>query len=105
MVAAPAVVAAHAVARKGAAKIAGGEGRDAVLQTELLHRALEDEQRLAQFGEQIRVRADDHIVRAVDAVIGLAAVQIVAADLAEKYLAAHPETIRRIAGSAIARFN
>ena len=61
VMAAPAVVAALAVARKCAAKIAGGESGDLFRKTELFHRALEGDHALAQFGEQVGVRADGDV--------------------------------------------
>ena len=95
MVAAPAVITTLTVARKCAAKIAGGEAGHVVGKTELFHRALKRVHGLAQFREQIGVRADHHVIRVVIAVISLAGVQIVAADLAEKNLAFHAETAVR----------
>ena len=77
---------------KGAAKIAGGKAGDAVGKAELLHGALEGIHGLAQFGEQVGVRAQQDVVGVVGAVIGLAGVQIVAADLAEENLAFHAKT-------------
>ena len=68
---------------------------------ELLHRALKGIHGLAQFREQVGVRAEQHVVGRVGAVIGLAGVQIVAADLAEKNLAFHAEAAAgggRVAG-------
>jgi len=46
-------------------------------------------------------RADHHLVRVVDVVVGLAAVQIVTADLAEKNLALHAKARSWIAGGAV----
>jgi hypothetical protein len=105
MVAAPAVVTPLPVAWERAPEIAGGECRDVVLQSELLHRLLEDQQRLAQFREQICVRADDDVIRRRIAVIRLAAVQIVSAHLAEEYLPLHAEAIGRAARGAMAGFD
>src|SRR6266850_3425812 len=50
VVAAPAVIAATVVAQQGAAKIAGGKSSYVTGQTQLLHRALEGEHALTQFG-------------------------------------------------------
>ena len=97
--AAPAMVAALAVARKGAAKIAGGKTGDVVGQAELFHRALEGVHALADFGEQVGVRADGGAAGAGR----LAGVQIVAADRAEKNLALHAEAAGE--GAAISGFD
>ena len=105
MMAAPAVIAPLPVARERAAEIAGGERRDAVLQSQLLHRLLEHHQRLAQFREQIRVRANDDVAWVVRIVAGLAAMQIVAADLAKENLALHAESVARAASGARTGFD
>ncbi len=50
----------------------------------MLHRALEGIHGLAQFRKQVGVRAHEDVVGIVRAVIGLAGVQIIAADLTKK---------------------
>src|SRR6185437_9288559 len=105
MLAAPAVVAPLPVAWECAAEIAGGEGGHAILQPELLHGLLKSKERLAQFGEQIGVGADHHVAGGVRVVTGLAAVQIVAANLTEENLAFHAKTVGRTSRGPMAGFN
>src|ERR1019366_10110958 len=94
VMAAPAVVAALTVPRERPAKITAREGGDALREaritvehTDLVHGALEGIQALAELGEQVGMRAIKN--GAAGGLIGLFAVQVVGADLAEKDLALH----------------
>jgi len=62
---------------------------------------LKYQERLAQFREEICVRADNHAVRVRRGIIGLAAMQVVTADLAKENLALHAESRWRAGGAAV----
>ena len=90
--AAPPVVAALAVARESAAEIAAREAGHALRKAELFHRALEGIHGLAQFRKEVGMRSQEDITGVIGAVVGLAGMQIVTADLDEKDLAFHAKT-------------
>ena len=68
-------------------EIAAGERCHLVRQAQLFHRALKGVHALAEFGEEIGVRSR----RGVGGSGRLTGVRVVAADLAEEYLALHAE--------------
>ena len=96
MVAAPAVVAALAVGRESPSEVTAGKGGNALGEigiamkgSDLIHGALEGVHTLAQLGEQVGMGAIKD--GTANWCVGLSAVKIVAADLAEEYLAPHAE--------------
>src|SRR6516164_9561455 len=94
---APTVIAALAIAGKGAPKITGGKGGDIVREAQLFHRALKRQQALTQFGQQVRMRADSRIGRTRR----LVCMQVIAAHPTEEDLSFHTKSsvgYRTVAG-------